>query len=143
MDPSDISFPDPGGEMRHWWASGVAPRGREGCGASIAMIIRRARPRAMVCEHLGARHPAGTSGEAGEPHGAAPQAQQCHISPPGSRHAICVGSILLKRDKPIFYFSPARKTRQTGAVKKYFVTFFFLLQLYTFARIEEPPHGFQ
>ena len=55
MDPSDISFPDAGGEMQHWWDSGVTPRGREGCGASIAMIIRRVRRHAMVWEP--SRHP--------------------------------------------------------------------------------------
>ena len=59
LDSSDISFPDPGGEMRHWWASGVALRGREGCGASIAMIIRCTGHHAMVCEP--SRHPT-TSG---------------------------------------------------------------------------------
>ena len=49
-DPTYITFPDPGGMMRHWRASGAAPRGREGCGTSIAMIIRRVRRRAMICE---------------------------------------------------------------------------------------------
>ena len=55
MDLTYITFPGPGGEMRHWWASGVAPRGAEGCGASIAMIIRRVRRHAMIWEP--SRHP--------------------------------------------------------------------------------------
>ena len=30
--PRNIEFPGSGGRIRHWRASGAAPRGREGCG---------------------------------------------------------------------------------------------------------------
>ena len=88
----------------HW--EGV--RGLAGWREGSQTIPRRRARRIIIA--IDVPHPSG-------PRGAAPEARQCRIPPPEAGNTICTAGVLLKRDKPIYYWGSVNRSRlATGAI---------------------------